>query len=145
KISEISEDFKNPDVTSWAVDAALEEFCDFICEYKNLSYEDGMKEFMGGGYEIYLTIDEDIQNELERNMADLTYFPEEMASYTDDDGNEQWENVDAAAVVMDYFGEIKGFAEESVKNRHHSAGATPQMPAVSRVRPLSRWQLTATE
>lgn len=108
KISEISEDFKNPDVTSWAVDAALEEFCDFICEYKNLSYEDGMKEFMGGGYEIYLTIDEDIQNELERNMADLTYFPEEMACYTDDDGNEQWENVDAAAVVMDYFGEIKG-------------------------------------
>ncbi len=107
-VSEISEDFINPDVTSWAVDTALEEFCEFICEYKNISYEEGMKEFMNGGYELFLTTDEEIQSELERNMADLTYFPEETAWYNDEDGNAVSENVEAAAVVMDYKGEIKG-------------------------------------
>lgn len=108
KISELNEDFTNPEVTSWDIDAALEEFCEFICEYKDLSYEEGMQEFMNGGYEIYLTTDEKVQDELERNMSDYTYFPESYAYYTDENGDEQAEQVQAAAVVLDYNGEIKG-------------------------------------
>ncbi len=108
RISELSRDFTNPDVTPWTVDMALQEFCEFICEYKDLSYEDGMKEFMSGGYEIFLTADENVQAELEKNMSDYTFFPEEYAYYTDENGEEHSEQVQAAAVVMDYHGEIKG-------------------------------------
>lgn len=107
-VSEISVDFINPEVTSWDIDTALEEFCEFICEYRNISYGDGMKEFMNGGYEIYLTTDENVQAELEKNMSDYTYFPEDYAYFTDDNGEEQAEQVQAAAVVLDYRGEIKG-------------------------------------
>jgi len=108
KLSSLSEDFTNPEVTPWTVDRALEEFCEFICEYKNLSYDDGMKEFMNGGYEIFLTCDEEVQAELEKNMSDYTYFPEDYAFYTDSSGETRSEQVQAAAVVLDYRGEIKG-------------------------------------
>lgn len=108
KISEIGIDFKNPDVTGWEIDTALSEFCDFICEYKDINREEGMREFMNGGYELFLTIDQNVQAELNRNMSDYTYFPEEYAYYTDDNGEEHAEQIQAAAVVLDYKGEIKG-------------------------------------
>lgn len=108
KISDLGSDFINPEVTSWAADTALSEFCDFICEYKDISREDGMKEFMNGGYELYLTIDENVQAELDKNMADYTFFPEDYAYYTDESGEEQAEQIQAAAIVLDYKGEIKG-------------------------------------
>ena len=108
KLSDYGNDFENPEVTSWAIDTALQEFCDFICDYKDISREEGMQEFRNGGYELYLTIDENVQAELERNMADYTFFPEDYAYYTDENGEEHAEQVQAAAVVLDYKGEIKG-------------------------------------
>ncbi len=135
KISELGTDFENPDVTPWTVDTALGEFCEFICEYKDLSYEDGMREFMNGGYEIFLSADENVQAELEKNMADHTFFPEEYAYYTDENGEEQAEMIQGAAVVLDYSGEIKGicggigekkssFCWNNASDAHRQPGST---------------------
>lgn len=107
-LAECTDDFINPEPTTWVIDTALSEFCDYICELKGIDREAGMTEFMNGGYELYLTVDENIQNELEKNFSDYTYFPEEKAWYTDDTGTEISENIQAAAVVMDYKGRIKG-------------------------------------
>jgi len=107
-IAECTIDFINPEPTPWYVDTALSEFCDYICELKSLSREDGMKEFMNGGYELFLTIDDRVQAELEKNFSDHTFFPQETAVYTDENGNITEEQVEAAAIVMDYKGSIKG-------------------------------------
>ena len=32
KLSEYPDDFKNPEPTTWVIDTALSEFCDYLCE-----------------------------------------------------------------------------------------------------------------
>ncbi len=103
-----AEDFKNPEPTSWIIDTALSEFCDFLCESENIDRQEAMKKFMNGGYELYLTADSDIQSLLEEKYSDYTYFPEETASYTDGSGQVKNEKIQSAFVVMNYSGEILG-------------------------------------
>lgn len=96
--SEITENDKR--CTSWITDTAIYEFRDFMCDEYGLSEEEAINEFYSGGYDIYITADENLQNELEKNYSDLTFFPE--------DKNEYGENIQSAFVVMDYYGQILG-------------------------------------
>lgn len=102
------ESFINPEPTSWVIDTALSEFCDYLCKAENISRDEAMKKFMNGGYELYLTVDSDIQSVLEKKYSDYTYFTQETASYTDESGNIQEEKIQSAFVVMDYTGQILG-------------------------------------
>lgn len=108
KISEYPVDFKNPEVTSWVIDTAVDEFCSYMCESKNIGYDEAMELFMNGGYELYLTADSRVQAALEENYADYKYFPENEAEYINSDGETEYEQVQSAIVVMDYSGKIKG-------------------------------------
>lgn len=92
--------FVNPEINSWAVDTAINEFCEYLVKEKNMSEEQAFREFCKGGYELYITINQDIQNELEKNYTDLTFFPTET--------NENGETVQSAFVVLDYHGRILG-------------------------------------
>lgn len=96
----ISEDFINPEINSWAVDTAIYEFRDELMKKYNYSEERALEEFYGGGYDLYITINSDIQNELEKNYADYTFFPKET--------NQFGEQVQSAFIVMDYYGQILG-------------------------------------
>lgn len=108
KLSDYPNDFENPEPTTWVIDTALSEFCDYICESENISRDDAMQKFMSGGYELYLTVDNRIQKHLEEKYSDYTYFPENTAEYTDESGNTIIENIQSAIVVMNYKGQIKG-------------------------------------
>ncbi len=108
KLSDYPNDFKNPEPTTWVIDAALSEFCDYLCESQNISRNEAMERFMSGGYELYLTVDNTIQKHLEEKYSDYTYFPEDTAEYANENGELVYENVQSAIVVMDYKGKIKG-------------------------------------
>jgi len=101
-------DFENPEPSDWVTDTALSEFCDYICIEKNISREDAMKEFMNGGYEIFVTADPEIQSLLEEKYSDRSLFTYEPAYYTDQDGNTCEEEIQSAFTVMDYSGRILG-------------------------------------
>ena len=108
KIYNFISEFKNPEPTSWVIDTALSEFCDYLCESENIGRDEAMERFMNGGYELYLTSDSDIQSLLEEKYSDYTYFTKETASYIDDSGQETSEKIQSSFVVMNYTGEILG-------------------------------------
>ncbi len=93
-------EFVNPQINSWAVDTAIYEFCDHLVSEYGYTEEKAFEEFCRGGYEIYITINESIQDELEKNYSDLTFFPKE----TDQNGD----SIESAFVVLDYHGRILG-------------------------------------
>lgn len=94
------DEFVNPSVNSWAVDTAINEFCETLVKEYNITEEKAFEEFCKGGYELYITINSDIQGELEKNYSDLTFFPKD----TDENG----ETIQSAFVVLDYHGRILG-------------------------------------
>lgn len=98
-----NDSFDNPDVNSDAVDCGIIEFTDFLQNTKGyLSTEAALDEFKKGGYDIYLTVDDEIQNLLEDKYAKwYDYFPQETADNSD-------EKVQSAFTVMNYKGEILG-------------------------------------
>lgn len=108
KIMSYINDFENPDPSDWVTDTALSEFCDYICREKSMSREDAMKEFMNGGYEIFVTADQEIQSLLEEKYSDRSLFTYEKAYYTDADGNTAEEEIQSAFTVIDYSGQILG-------------------------------------
>lgn len=107
-LSEYPDDFKNPEPTTWVIDTALSEFCDYLCEAENISRDEAMNRFMSGGYELYLTVDEKIQSHLEEKYSDFTYFPENTAEYINENEELVVETAQSAIVVMNYKGQIKG-------------------------------------
>ncbi len=106
--SDYVSDFENPEPTTWIIDTAISEFCEYMTASENVDYDEALNRFMNGGYEIYLTTDNEIQSYLEEKYSDYTYFPERTASYTDSDGHPVEEKIQSAIVVMDYKGNIKG-------------------------------------
>ncbi len=91
--------FENPDVNSYALDMGIMEFTDYLSETYNISSEKAMNMFKNGGYTLYLTVDEDMQSQLEEKYSDwYSYFPQPLS--------EDGEKVQSSFVVMDYKGHI---------------------------------------
>lgn len=101
KINDSKDDFKNPEITSYAVDAALYEFCDYIMETTAIdNMDDALKKFNQGGYKLYLTVDNDLQSYLEDKYSNWDNF-----FYETNDNNEQ---IQSSFIVMNYTGDILG-------------------------------------
>lgn len=57
--------------TSWIVDAALYEVADYLKETVYLSTEQAISRINRGGYQIYTTVDQDMQAYVEEKYKDL--------------------------------------------------------------------------
>ncbi|MBE6853892.1 MAG: hypothetical protein E7505_10570 [Ruminococcus sp.] len=127
-------EFTNPDVNSWAVDTAIYEFRQFLIDKYGYTEKRALTEFNNGGYNLYITINEDVQNELEKNYMDYTFFPKE----TDNGG----EKIESSFVVMDYYGQILGIVggigEKELSLCWNHATMTHRQPG-STIKPVSTY------
>ena len=128
----VNTEIPQKECTSWIIDTVIYEFRDFFSEKSGYRPEDALNEFYNGGYDIYITADTNIQNELEKNYADLTYFPKAT--------NSEGENVQSAFVVIDYHGQILGIVggigEKTSSLCWNNATMTHRQPG-STIKPLS--------
>lgn len=117
---------------SWVVDTVIYEFRDLFCEKYGYREEDALNEFYSGGYDIYITANSNIQQELEKNYSDLTFFPQQQ--------NSNGENVQSAFVVIDYHGQILGIiggiGKKSSSLCWNNATMTHRQPG-STIKPVS--------
>ena len=102
KINDAQEDFKNPEITPYYLDAAIYEFIDYLMEKDGLTHDEANEKFNSGGYKLYLTIDTDMQAHLDAKYANWDNF----FYNTSDKG----EAVQSSFMVMDYKGRILGLA-----------------------------------
>lgn len=109
KLTESDDDFQNPEINSWAVDAAIFEFADYLVETYDLEERvDGINMFNSGGYKLYISVDTDIQQHLDQKFEDWYYFPEALSDADPEIYSEEQRRVQAALAVMDYEGHILG-------------------------------------
>lgn len=85
-------------VSSYFVDATIYQAVEIFMEYYGIEWADAFEKLKSGGYEIYTTVDLDIQKELEKKYMDPYTFSE--------DGNDSVPQ--SAFICMDYNGRILG-------------------------------------
>ena len=100
--------FKNPEVTTYAIDAAIYEIADYIAAEKEISWSDAKDDFMNGGYTLYLTVDTGMQNYVEAKYADRSsVWKGQGGTHTYTRGGETYkEQLQSGFVAMDYNGRI---------------------------------------
>ncbi len=108
---EKKEETKDPDEpTSWIIDAALFEVSDYLMERFNLTRNQAISRINHGGYQIYTTVDLDMQKYVEKKYLDLNNLVEEsrVVKYrdADDDGEYEPYYPESCFVAMNYKGEI---------------------------------------
>lgn len=91
------EDMVADDVQSYYIDAAIYQIIDEFMEKYNCSWDDARKKLYNGGYTIDIPIDMKIQKQLEAKYQDYTTFSSEVLN----------DPPQSAAVIMDYFGNVK--------------------------------------
>lgn len=103
RLSENDDEFKNPEINSWCVDAAINEIGEYLQEKYNLkTFAEGRDKFNHGGYKIYLSYDTDVQAHLDSTYENWYYFPERLSS--------TGEMVQSSLAVLDYKGFVLGLA-----------------------------------
>ncbi|MBE6851968.1 MAG: hypothetical protein E7505_00630 [Ruminococcus sp.] len=111
KLTESDDDFRNPEVTSWPVDTAINEFAEYLMEVHGLErIEEGRSMFNSGGYKLYLSADMELQAHLDNKFSTWYHFPEALSDADPDTYSEDERRVQAALAVMDYEGHILGVA-----------------------------------
>ncbi len=112
--SEEEEEEDTNTATSWVVDAAIYEVVEYLQETFNLSQSAAISKINNGGYQIYTTVDMDMQSYVEERYADLDNLVDSssVAKYEDDDGDGEYETVypESAFIAMNYQGEILAIA-----------------------------------
>ncbi len=101
--------------TSWVIDAAIYEVADYIADQFNLTTDQAISRINNGGYQIYTTIDMDMQEYVEKRYLSLDNLVESSRV-------EKWEDTDgdgiddtaiypeSAFIAMNYKGEILAIA-----------------------------------
>ncbi|MCD7958282.1 MAG: transglycosylase domain-containing protein [Ruminococcus sp.] len=137
--------------TSWAVDAAIYEFADYLSETFNLTTDQAITRINNGGYQIYTTIDVEMQDYVEERYSDLDNLVDSssVAKYEDlnDDGVYSESEVtypESAFIAMNYDGEILAIAgavgEKTESLCWDYATMEPRQPG-STIKPLTTYGL----
>jgi penicillin-binding protein 1A len=120
------------EVQNWFVDMVIR---DVILDFEDLygiDYDEASNKLYNGGYEIYATVDINMQNELEEKFKDYTNFSETVLS----------DPPQAAFICMDYQGNIKavvgGIGEKSGSNISNRATRATRSPG-STIKPITSY------
>ena len=98
KITATDENINESDVNSYFVDALINSVVEDLCDEYGYEKEHAFNNFYSGGYNIYATVDPDIQSKME------SVFTNDSFIYK----NKKGDILQAAMTVMDYSGNIKG-------------------------------------
>ena len=137
--------------TSWIVDAALYEVADYLKEQFNLSTEQAISRINRGGYQIYTTVDQDMQAYVEEKYKDLGNLVEKdrVAKWEDQNGDGEYSSdeivyPESAFVAMNYKGEIKamvGATGEKTQSLCFNYATMEQRQPGSTIKPLTTYGL----
>ncbi len=100
EFSSIEEDNEIPEDqgdTDWFMDAVINQAEELIADQKGISIEDARQRLYSGGYDVYTTVDINMQRDLEKKMRDASNFQE--WSFDDD-------KLMAGFCVVDYQGNV---------------------------------------
>lgn len=139
--------------TTWVIDEALNEFAGVLMQERGISKERAMTLINRGGYEIYLTVDREMQDYIEEKFSSLDNLLAGMASpastvyYRDLDGDgirsdEESMQLQSGFAAIDYRGRILctvGGVGEKVGSLGTSyASNEPQQPG-SAIKPVTAY------
>ncbi len=137
--------------TSWVIDAALYEVAGYLSEQFNLTTEQAISRINHGGYQIYTTIDQEMQAYVEQRYLDLNHLVEEsrVAKWRDLDGDGEYtaaevEYPESAFIAMNYKGEILaivGATGEKTESLCFNYATMEQRQPGSTIKPLTTYGL----
>lgn len=139
--------------TSWVVDEALREFAERLMEERGVSFQRALNLINYGGYQIYTTVDRDMQAYIEEKYSDLNNILAGMTNrkattlYRDLDGDgvstdEENLELQSGFTAIDYSGNILctvgGIGKKSGSLGTSYASTEPQQPG-SAIKPVSSY------
>ncbi len=129
------EEMQDQGTTSYFMDAAIEEAITRISEDSGLSYADAQLELYNGGYNVYCTVDIDLQKKMEQQMKVQSNFTTYSMPEEDDT---LWSDF----IAMDYNGNVKavvGNRTEKTESRTlNNASQSPRSPG-SCIKPIASY------
>lgn len=141
------------EATSWAVDEALNEFAEMLMEERGISKERAMTLINNGGYQIYTTIDREMQDYIEAKYSDLDNLLAGMTNtqattfFRDLDGDGEYEDEENMTLqsgfsAIDYKGRVLctvgGIGEKTSSLGTNFASGEPQQPG-SAIKPVTAY------
>ena len=92
--------------TSWVVDTALREYAAVLMDEYGIDEEEAIKRINSGGYQIYTTVDLDMQKYVEEKYLDLSNLMDPDSNYSWDENDEKI-YPQSSFMAMNYKGEIQ--------------------------------------
>ena len=147
-ISEEEKAIKSQKATSWVVDTALREYAAVLMEEYGIDEDEAIRRINTGGYQIYTTVDMDMQRYVEDKYSDLNnlMYADSNCTWVDDDDDGEYEQLfpESAFVAMDYNGEIKsivgGIGEKTESLAFNRATMAKRQPG-SCIKPITTYGL----
>ena len=106
--------------TSWVVDTALREYAAVLMDEYGIDEEEAIKRINSGGYQIYTTVDLDMQKYVEEKYLDLSNLMDPDSNYSWDENDEKI-YPQSSFMAMNYKGEIQcvvgGIGEKTESTR----------------------------
>ncbi len=126
------EDDEDNGVQSWFVDMVIREVTHEFMSLYGLDFYEANDKLYNGGYEIYTTIDIDMQEEVEAKYKDYKTFSDELLA----------DPPQSAFIAMDYQGNVKAvvgaIGEKSGSNIHNHATMSARSPG-SCIKPITSY------
>ncbi len=134
--------------TSWVVDTALREYAAVLMDEYGITESEAIVRINNGGYQIYTTVDMDMQAHVEEKYSDLSNLmdPDSNSSWVDEDGDEEYEQIfpQSAFIAMNYNGEILsvvgGVGEKTESLAFNRATMAQRQPG-SCIKPITTYGL----
>ena len=139
--------------TSWAIDEVLREFRDYLMEERGITEERAMTLINTGGYQIYSTVDREMQAYVEEKYSDINNLLKGMTNergttiYRDLDGDGEFTDEENLALqsgftAIDYSGNVLctvgGIGKKVGSLGTSYASTEPQQPG-SAIKPVSTY------
>ena len=146
--SEEEKALKSQKATSWVVDTALREYAQVLMDEYGIDESEAIKRINTGGYQIYTTVDMDMQKYVEEKYLDLNNLmnADANSTWTDTDDDGEYEQIfpQSAFVAMNYDGEIKsivgGVGEKTESLAFNRATMAKRQPG-SCIKPITTYGL----
>lgn len=134
---------------SWPVEVAIDEVAAYLCEVYNINEAEAVNRINKGGYQIYLTVDLNMQKYVDERFSDINNLmnPDLVRRFVDLDGDgvaETEELAQAGFVAMNYKGEILavgGAIGEKTGKRVFNYATGDQRQIGSTIKPISTYGL----
>lgn len=101
---------KENDTYSWPVELAIREVRDYLCETYNIDGAEAIRRINKGGYQIYLTVDMEMQDYVDQKFSDRSNLYSCKSRWVDKDGDGECDAdqdyPQVGFIAMNYNGEV---------------------------------------